>query len=192
MLTNLCKRYNFTLSPEEMDSYVGRELGKVTETLEKKAEPCEGAIEEVEKLAKSGKYGMAVVSSSAMSRVQASLKKVGLDKYFPGDHVFSAASSLPKPTSKPDPAIYIHACKVLGVKPEECVAIEDSMSGAGAAKNAGIPLIGYVGPYLDEGKEKQEQMVKRLTDEANAIVVMYHWSEFPDCLRKVEEKVGGA
>lgn len=184
MMVSLTKKYNFTLADEEFDSYVDRELGKVIETLEKKARPCDGVIPELEKLHESKKYQMAVVSSSALSRVQASIRKVGMDKYFDPNQVFSAATSLPKPTSKPDPAIYLHACKVLGTEPAACVAVEDSRSGATAAKNAKIPLIGYVGPY--EGEE-QDQMAKMLKEECGAIVVMRHWSEFEECLKKVED-----
>ncbi|KAF2843201.1 HAD-like protein [Patellaria atrata CBS 101060] len=186
MMVSLTKKYNFTLSDEEFDSYVNRELGKVIETLEKKAEPCEGVIEELEKLKASGEYGLAVVSSSALSRVKASIEKVRIDHYFPRDHIYSAASSLPKPTSKPDPAVYFYACEQIGVKPEECVAVEDSKSGATAAKNAGIPLIGYVGPYDEDEKEHMRKVLK---DECGAIVVMEHWSEFQDCLKKVKEAV---
>lgn len=183
MMVSLTKKYNFTLSDDEFDEYVDRELGKVVEQLEAKAEPCEGVMPVVEKLYKDGNYGLAVVSSSALSRVEASIRKVGLDKYFPHNHVYSAATSLPKPTSKPDPAVYLHACKEIGVKPGECVAVEDSKSGATAAKNAGIPLIGYVGPYEEDEKPKMRQILK---EECGAIVVMEHWSEFFDCMKKVE------
>lgn len=185
-MTSLQKKYDLKISDEEFDEYVNRELGKVIETLEKKAQPCPGSMEVLDKLYKEHKYGLAVVSSSALSRVQASIKKVGQDKFFPPEHVYSAATSLDRPTSKPDPAVYLHACKEIGVKPGECVAVEDSKSGATAAMRAGIPLIGYVGPYLSEGKEKQQQMVKLLKEECGAIAIMYHWDEFFDCLQKVE------
>lgn len=185
MVVGLQKRFGFTLPEDELQTYTQRELGEVIKKLEAKAEPCEGVLTELEKLKKSGKYGLAVVSSSALSRVVASIEKTKMDHYFPKDHVFSAATSLPKPTSKPDPAVYLHACKVIGVDPGECVAVEDSKSGATAAKNAKIPLIGYVGPYLDEGKEHQDKIAKMLKEECGAIVVMYNWSEFDDCMEKV-------
>ena len=151
--------------------------------LEKKAEPCEGVIPVLQKLYADKRYGLAVVSSSALSRVQASIRKVNIDRYFPQNHVYSAATSLPKPTSKPDPAVYLHACKEIGVKPGECVAVEDSRSGATAAKNAKIPLIGYVGPYDEDEKEHMRKVLK---EECGAIVVMEHWDEFEECLKKVE------
>ncbi|KAF2232155.1 HAD-like protein [Viridothelium virens] len=186
MMVSLQKKYNFTMPEDEFNTYVDRELGAVIQKLEKAAEPCPGVMEQLDHLYKEKKYGLAVVSSSALSRVQASIRKVNQDKYFPPDHVFSAATSLEKPTTKPDPAIYLHACKAIGVQPGECVAIEDSKSGAGAAKNAKIPLIGYVGPYIDEGKEKQESMAKLLKEEMGAIYIMYDWKEFPQALKAVE------
>jgi HAD superfamily hydrolase (TIGR01509 family) len=187
MMVGLQKKHNFTMSPEELDEYVAKELGAVTLKLSEKCQPCEGAPEELEKLKEQGKYPMAVVSTSAKPRVVASLEKTGMMKHFPNEHVFSAATSLNPPSSKPDPAIYLYACKVLGVEPGECVAVEDSRSGATAAKRAGIPLIGYVGVYLlEDGKEKEQQMVKVLTEECNAKAIMYNWTEFQDCLAKVE------
>ena len=186
MMVGLQEKYHFTMPEQQLEDFVQRELGAVITKLNEKAQPCEGVIPELEKLKRSGKYGMAVVSSSALSRVVASIKKTEMEHYFPEDHVFSAATSLPTPTSKPNPAIYLHACKVIGVRPSDCVAIEDSRSGATAAKNAKIPLIGYVGPYLDEGKEKQEAIAKMLSEECGAITIMWHWREFEECLKKVE------
>ncbi|KAG9882543.1 HAD-like protein, partial [Aureobasidium melanogenum] len=87
MMVSLQKKYGFEIPEAEFNQYVDRELGKVVETLEKKAEPCDGATEVLEKLFKSKKYGLAVVSSSALSRVQASIRKVGQDKFFPAEHV---------------------------------------------------------------------------------------------------------
>lgn len=182
-MLGLQKKYGFELSQQDLDTYVDRELGKVIETLEKKAEPCPGVMEHLHKLKKENKYGLAVVSSSALSRVQASIRKVGMDEFFDPNLVFSAATSLPKPTSKPDPAIYLHACKTIGVDPSNCVAIEDSRSGATAAKNAKIPLIGYIGPYEEDEKEKMRKVLK---DECGAIFVMEHWDQFEEALKKVQ------
>lgn len=98
------------------------------------------------------------------------------------DHVFSAATSLPTPTSKPDPAIYIYAMSVLSVQPSECVAIEDSRSGATAAFRANIKTVGYVGSYPEE---EQAKMTKVLED-AGVVVVMKDWKEFEGVLAGIE------
>lgn len=183
VLTAMEKKFNFTINPDDMEKYVKMEEDRVIATLEKKAQPCVGANEELDKLAKHGKYGLAVVSSSALRRVVASVKKVDQAKYFPEAHIFSAATSLPKPTSKPDPAIYLWACEKIGVKPAECVAVEDSKSGTLSAVRAGIHTIAYVGSYHDPSKAKE---VADMLVDNGAKVVMNHWSEFEKCMAKIE------
>ena len=188
MMVGLQKKHNFEMSPEELDDYVSQELGRVTEKLSQKCTVCPGVPEQLESLKKQN-YPMSVVSTSAKPRVVASLVKTKIDHYFPNEHVYSAATSLDPPSSKPDPKIYLYACEQLGVKPEECVTVEDSKSGATAAMRAGIPLIGYVGVYgIEEGKEKMEQMAKILTEQCKADAIMYDWKEFPEILKKIESK----
>ncbi|KAB8236050.1 HAD family hydrolase [Aspergillus alliaceus] len=183
MMISLQAKYNFEMPAEELEAFVKKEEDKVIAKLEAKAQPCVGANEELEKLFKSKKYHLAVVSSSALRRVQASIKKVGQDKFFDEDMVFSAATSLPKPTSKPDPAIYLHALEKCNKKPKETVAVEDSKSGAQSAIRAGIHVIGYVGSY--PGDEKKIEMTKLLQD-LGAKVIMKDWSEFQNCLEQIE------
>ncbi|KAJ4389496.1 hypothetical protein N0V93_006965 [Gnomoniopsis smithogilvyi] len=181
MLKTLQQRYSFDITPEEEEEYVKAEEDIVIAKLKEKAQPCEDVDPILKDLAASAKYKLAVVSSSALRRVKASIEKVDQAKYF-GDDVFSAATSLPKPTSKPDPAIYLHALKTLGVKAEEAITIEDSKSGSLSGYRAGIYVVGYVGPYPDD---KKEEMRKVLTD-AGCRVIMNHWSEFPSILEKIE------
>jgi hypothetical protein len=68
----------------------------------------------------------------------------------------------------------LHAMKVLDKTPEECVAVEDSRSGATAAFRAGIKTIGYTGSYE---KEKEGEM-REVLEKAGCCVVMKDWSEF--------------
>jgi HAD superfamily hydrolase (TIGR01509 family) len=183
MLHAIAKKYGIQITPEDEERYVKEEEDQVIKTLTEKAMPCEGCSEELKKLYEEGKYGMAIVSSSALRRVTASVQKVDQHKFFPEGHIFSAATSLPKPTSKPDPAIYLHACETLGKKPDECVAIEDSKSGTLSAVRAGIPVMGYVGSYVPE---KQEEMKQQLLD-IGAKNVMTDWKEFRDKLAEFEK-----
>lgn len=186
MLTTLQKENGIDIAPDDMDKYVRMEEDAVIAKLKTSLKPCPGVDEQLEKLAAENKYLLAVVSSSALRRVKVSVEKVGQDKYFKNakgeDLIYSAATSLEKPTSKPDPAIYLHALKVLGKTAGESVAIEDSKSGTSSATRAGIKTIGYVGPYAPD---KQEEMEKVLRD-AGAVVIMKDWSEFPGALEKIE------
>lgn len=178
MLLSLCKKHNLTLTDEQLAKYVGAEEDAVIAKINSDPglQPCPGVFEELDKAQEAG-LEMAVVSSSALRRVNASLEKVGMKKYF-GDKVFSAATSLPTPTSKPDPAIYKFAVEKLGKKTEECVAVEDSKSGTLSAVRAGLRVVGYVGCY--EGEERTE--MERVLKENGAGVVMGEWGEFKGAL----------
>lgn len=171
MMKTLEAQYDFTLSDDETESYVRREEDVVIAKLQAKLKPCDGVDDVLRTV--DDKYTLAVVSSSALRRVQASIDKVGQAGYF-GDRVFSAATSIDPPTSKPDPAVYLHAMEVLGVSPSECVAIEDSRSGTLAGSRAGIKVIGYVGPY---SPVERDGMAKVLT-EAGAVAIMQEWKDF--------------
>jgi HAD superfamily hydrolase (TIGR01509 family) len=187
MLVGLQKKHEFEMSKEDLEDYVERELGAVTAKLSQKAIECPGVTDVLTKLQEQG-YPLSVVSTSAKSRVVASLKKADLEKFFDSDKVWSAASSLNPPSSKPDPLIYNHACKEMKVANARAVTVEDSKSGATAAMRAGIPCIGYVGIYgIEEGKEKMEEMAKLLTEETKCKAIMYDWKDFFDILKKIEE-----
>lgn len=82
------------------------------------------------------KYRIALASSTKGATVKRQLTNAGVIQYFEtittGDMVTH---------SKPDPEIYLLACKSLGLKPEECAAIEDSPNGIKSASAAGLKTI---------------------------------------------------
>lgn len=82
---------------------------------------------------------IAVGSNGPMAKMEITLKKTGLwDKF---DGAIYTAHDLDAP--KPDPAIYLHAARMAGVDPQDAVVVEDSASGARAAKSAGMRCLGY-------------------------------------------------
>ncbi len=56
-----------------------------------------------------------------------------------GTHVYSFEHAENKP--KPDPAVFLHAAKMLGFDPSECLVFEDSLHGFRAAKAAGMMCV---------------------------------------------------
>ncbi|GKT63337.1 HAD superfamily hydrolase [Colletotrichum tofieldiae] len=183
MMRSLEANYNVScnISDTELEHYAGMEDDRVISKLVQKLQPCEGANAELERLV--GLYRLAVVSSSALRRVRASLEKAGQAGFFDPSDVFSAADSLPVPTSKPDPAVYLHALKVLGKTADECVAVEDSRSGATSANQAGIVTIGYTGACDDPEEAKALRVV---LEKAGCKLIMARWDEFPELLWKIE------
>lgn len=180
MLSSLASEYSLPITQEELEVYVKKEEEVVIAKLQAALEPCEGVKPVLDDLERSGKYTLAVVSSSALRRVNVSLEKTGLAGYF-GDRVYSAATSMPEPSSKPDPAIYIFALAKLGKNADTAVAVEDSKSGTTSAVRAGIRTIGYLGAYPPEEREDMGRVLK----EAGAVVNINHWDEFKDALKKL-------
>ncbi|MEB2591452.1 HAD-IA family hydrolase, partial [Burkholderia multivorans] len=70
-----------------------------------------------------------------------SLKRASLTEIF-GVRVFSS-EQVARP--KPYPDVYLYAAQTLGVAPERCIVVEDSVSGLNAARAAGMKTIAFVG-----------------------------------------------
>jgi len=82
-----------------------------------------------------------VASSGRPERLKHALSLVGLyDRFHP--HIFSATEV---PRGKPAPDLFLYAAERMGVMPERCVVIEDSLPGVAAAVAAGMRVIGFVG-----------------------------------------------
>ena len=116
---------------------------------------------------------LAAVSSSALARLAASFTATGLDELIPAERRFSAEDSLPTPTSKPDPAVYLFACERLGIAPAEGLAVEDSVPGVLSAVRAGCPTVGNL---LFVPEPEREARAAALLD-AGARTVVGSWAE---------------
>jgi beta-phosphoglucomutase-like phosphatase (HAD superfamily) len=77
----------------------------------------------------------AVATSAVRENAEMLLGILGIRGYF---QLLSCSDNLP---GKPDPAVYLNAARLLGVKPENCLVFEDSPEGIEAARRANIPVI---------------------------------------------------
>jgi HAD superfamily hydrolase (TIGR01509 family) len=89
---------------------------------------------------------IAVASAADMVKVKANLKCIGVDA-----DLFDALVTGDDVTrNKPDPEIFQKAAKKLGVNPEDCIVIEDAISGLQAARKAGMTSIGVTSAFSRE------------------------------------------
>jgi HAD superfamily hydrolase (TIGR01509 family) len=89
----------------------------------------------------------AMGSNGPVAKMAVTLGQHGLVARFRG-HVYSGqALGAPKPA----PDVYLHASRALGVDPADCVVVEDSPSGALAARAAGIACFGYAPHAVNPG-----------------------------------------
>lgn len=181
---SIYKKYDINIDDETYQTVIGRTedevfrpflakrglRGKELEEINKKAmrerrelfmekakldlEMFPGAIEKIKELKQKG-FKLAIATSSTKELLDLVLKKFNIDLYFivviPGDEIAN---------SKPNPEIYLKTIQQLNLKPEECIIIEDSISGIKAAKAAGAFCIAVATTFSKEKIEKQTKADK--------------------------------
>lgn len=97
--------------------------------------PMKGVVELI-KSAHAKDLKLAIATSATEKKIRFHLERLGLISYF---DVFSTAE-LSK-NLKPSPDIFLKASELLGFRPDECLAIEDSGNGLLASRRAGMPCL---------------------------------------------------
>ncbi|MGK5677721.1 HAD family hydrolase [Actinoplanes sp. URMC 104] len=137
---DLAAEHGVAVGAEVLEDWVAEEKKVVSEHLGRVLRPDPAVLGPLRRFA--DRYELAAVSSSALTRLDECFRATGLDALVPPGRRFSAEDSLPRPTSKPDPAIYRYALDQLGVAPGQAIAVEDSLPGAQSAVAAGIATVG--------------------------------------------------
>lgn len=124
------------LTEEECEALAQRKAALVAKMLDEGRAPAyPGAVELVK--AAGAEYPIAICSGALLSEIEACVKRLGIRELF---RTIVSAEMVEK--SKPDPACYLLTAERLGVAPAECVVIEDTPTGATAAKRAGMKVMG--------------------------------------------------
>ena len=80
---------------------------------------------------------LAVATNAELANLDFVLNAAGLRSLF---RVLVHGHDVARP--KPHPDIYLHAARMLGVTPQDCVVFEDSVTGVRAARAAGMRVVG--------------------------------------------------
>lgn len=144
-VNGVCDDFNITTMPRDSILKIFSRGAELIYSDNPKLTICEGIIDWLDFL-KTNNYPMIVASSTYKEKVDICLERFNLKQYFinyiGGDEVKNA---------KPDPEIFIKACRELNLLPSECIIIEDSENGIKAAKLAECLALGY----LNKGKNSQ-------------------------------------
>ncbi|MFI5711758.1 HAD family hydrolase [Kribbella sp. NPDC051620] len=101
-------------------------------------QPIPGVREVLDQLDAEGiRYCLA--SSGTHRRIRTALTTVGFWDRFEG-RIFSSEDVA---HGKPAPDLFLHAAATMGVKPADCVVVEDSPLGVAAANAAGMKVFGF-------------------------------------------------
>lgn len=180
---DLAQEHGVALDPAALERWVEEERRAVVAHLARALAPDAAVLAPVTRLA--SRFRLAAVSSSATSRLDACFRATGLAALFPPDVRFSAEDSLPRPASKPDPAVYVHAGDALGVAGGRAVAIEDAPAGVQSAVAAGFPTVGNL-VFVPAGERDERAAALRA---AGAAAVVDSWWELCDLLLASERAV---
>lgn len=125
------KKFDVTIARDEVTKQIEQYILDVGLPLK------EGARAAIEQL--SAHYRLAIVSSSPAKVIERALRHHQIDHYFT-QRTTREDITYPKPHPEP----YVYTLQAMQIKPEEAIAIEDSLPGAQSAAAAGIFV--YVWP----------------------------------------------
>jgi HAD superfamily hydrolase (TIGR01509 family) len=123
-----------------------------------------------------------IATSSSPPRARRSLELTGLLPFF--DRRLFTASEVAN--GKPAPDLFLHAAKQIGVAPENCLVIEDSLPGIKAAMAANMRVLHFVG-----GSHLKDIGVLPGTELLN-VHAFDNWAKFFDIEPQLLKRAGGA
>jgi HAD superfamily hydrolase (TIGR01509 family) len=110
-----------------------------------------------------------IASNSPANRVEAALRITQLTRFF-GNRITTFEHVA---RGKPEPDVFIEAARRAGYAPQDCIVVEDSVTGVTAAHRAGCKVLGFTGTH----PHRQEQATKLIA--AGASAVFAHMQELP-------------
>lgn len=113
---------------------------------------------------------IAVATATDRERADDYLTRAGVHAYF---DVFVCGDMVHK--GKPDPEIYLTACRALGLAPEECMALEDSPNGIRSAHAAGC--VAVMVPDLSEPDEELLPLLTACVQDLSKVITLLELTE---------------
>lgn len=96
-----------------------------------------GAVEFLDYL-KENNIPRTIATMSEWDNVEFYIKEFKLEKWFDLDKIVYSDGTI---SGKPEPDIFLIAAEKIGLKPSECLVVEDAIAGINSAKSAGIGKI---------------------------------------------------
>ncbi len=124
-----------TISPEQVEAIAAEKEADYRRRVARNVRPLPGAIELMKSLRAQG-IKMAIASSAPMENIQLIIRSLGIDSYFQAIVCGQEVTE-----GKPSPQAFLLATRKLGVRPQDCIVLEDAVAGVSAAKKAGMKCL---------------------------------------------------
>jgi beta-phosphoglucomutase len=127
--------------------------------------PVKGLLPFLEKL-KQRAIPIAIGTSAQRANVDFTLSKTHMDQYF---KIIIDEDNVTE--GKPNPEVYIKAAAALGLPNQQCVVLEDSLSGVKAGKSAGSKVIAITTTHTREELHEADLIIEDFTGLAPETII---------------------
>ena len=143
MIDALEKEHGLKL-PENLNDLKNARMNDMYRTELKLVRGVRDALEDIRNMGLS----MSIASNGPKDRVKLALQLTGLLPYFKN----AIVTYEDVPQGKPAPDMFLLAAKNAGTKADNCLVVEDSITGVTAAVDAGCWTLGFTGTHEDESR----------------------------------------
>jgi HAD superfamily hydrolase (TIGR01509 family) len=149
-------KYNF---PVDINKVKALTYSIYEEIAEGKLQALPGVYSFIEKARKKG-LKLAIATSADKVKMEVNLRNIGL----PADTFAATVNGLEVERKKPYPDIFLRAAEKLKLLPEECLVVEDAVSGVEAAISAGCRCLALTTSFNRKDLHKAQWISNTLAD----------------------------
>jgi HAD superfamily hydrolase (TIGR01509 family) len=143
----------------DIDKVKARTYAIYGEIVKGKLDPLPGVNEFIGRCRKKG-LRLALATSADRIKMEINLREIGLN----GNTFNAIVTGLDVVNKKPSPDIYLKAAEMLDVPPEDCLVVEDAVSGIKAGKRAGCKCLAVTTSFSREELSEADWICSTLND----------------------------
>ncbi len=144
------------ISQDEIEAIARRKEKTFRRMIGQNIKPIPGAVKLLKALDESG-VKMALASSTPIENIRLITGSLGIADCFQ-----AIVSGHEVTEGKPSPQVFLLAARRLGVKPGNCIVIEDAVAGVTAAKKAGMYCVAIATTHSKESLKQADLVVDTL------------------------------
>jgi len=145
-----------SLSPAEFHAISEKKQSLYRHLVSQNIIPLPGAVTLIKSLNAHG-IKTAIGSSAVQENIDVILKGIGIEGCFQ-----AIACGMEVAEGKPSPQIFLLAAEKLGVRPADCVVIEDAIAGVAAARRAGMKCVAVTNSHPRDKLQNADLVVDSL------------------------------
>jgi beta-phosphoglucomutase family hydrolase len=145
-----------SLTQEEVDIIANEKEQNYRRRVARNIRPLPGAIELIKSLRENG-IKEAIASSAPMENIRLILRGLAIEDCFQAIVYGREVTE-----GKPSPQVFLLAARKLGIRPGNCMVIEDAVAGVAAAKKAGMKCVAVTNSHPRNSLKKADLVVDTL------------------------------